>query len=125
MLTRGPRVVEKEREGVRAWARADQGGTGPRESWDECGGRAGPSTGKREGGPRAGKGGELGRGAWAGAGRGIGELGWADFWVAGFSWAGQVGPSAGFGLGFQSGLGWDLLGFWVGWVSSFSFHFSF
>ena len=50
--------------------------------------------------------------------------GWAD-WVAGFSWVWQVGPSAGFGLGFQSGLGWALLEFWVGWVSSFSFLFSF
>ena len=65
-----------------------------------------------------GKGGELGRGAWAGAGRGKGELGWADFWVAGFSWAGQFGPSEGFGLGFQSGFG--LAGFLL-FPSSFLF----
>ena len=42
----------------------------------------------------------------------------------GFSWARQVGPSAGFGLGFQGRLGWAWVEFWAG-LSSNSFSFLF
>ena len=71
------------------------------------------------------------RGEWAerrekgkeGAGPSAGEEGsWAR---VGFSWARQVGPSAGFGLGFQGRLGWAWIEFGSGWVlvSSFLFYF--
>ena len=42
----------------------------------------------------------------------------------GFSWARQVGPSAGFGLGSQGRLGWAWVEFWAG-LSSNSFSFLF
>jgi len=56
---------------------------------------------------------------WASAGE---EGSWAR---VGFSWARQVGPSAGFGLGFQGSLGWAWVEFGSGWVlvSSFLFYF--
>ena len=52
----------------------------------------------------------------------------------GFSWARQVGPSAGFGLGFQGRLGWAWVEFgsgkkvWAGFLGpgfGFEFWFSF
>ena len=60
-----------------------------------------------------------GVGCWASAGE---EGSWAR---VGFSWARQVGPSAGFGLGFQGRLGWAWVEFGSGWVlvSSFLFYF--
>ena len=54
-------------------------------------------------------------------GVGPSEGSWAR---VGFSWARQVGPSMGFGLGFQGRLGWAWVEFWAG-LSSNSFSFLF
>jgi hypothetical protein len=108
------------------WAERSEGGTGDAGEraarlrqqlrWAA---RVGAGPGREKAASRWREGKEVrGLGCWASAGE---EGSWAR---VGFSWARLVGPSVGFGLGFQGRLGWAWVEFGFGWVlvSSFLFY---